>query len=244
MRSSLLFALTLTVFVFGAADASAECRDDRGFDLLGGTAFPLHVGVSARWELPCRLYLRGGIGWMPDAYVSTIALTVEPFLDDDDPTDELIRSSLDDAMLIDAGFGFRPSNRLGLEFGVAYTFAGLGGGLSGSEAVEAVTDITLPVALRGTELPIASKVHSFNATVGWRFVLGRHITLRTGVGYFQSLAATTRVDVNNAPVGTGAVLEEVSARLDRLLDETYARYVKFPFIYLELGWHLPRGRQP
>jgi hypothetical protein len=209
------------------------------FDIGCATEVPLMVGGQLTLELPYRILLQGEVGVLPAAYVNGIDSVLTGTGAYDASTSALVRSTLQNSLVVRASAGFRPFANHGLELMGGYTLASLGGGVSARAAVEAASGVAVPAEIPDAEIQLRTTIHSLHASVGWRWIVGDHFVVRASVAYLQavgsssSLAAPAAV---SAVPGVAARVDQVSQALDTTLNSTYTKYAKMPVVGLSLGY--------
>jgi hypothetical protein len=217
------------------ADAGTEPAPERErvrFDLAAGTALPVHLGVQALLELPHRIQLAAEVGWMPRSYVELINEVCTGFGWYDDATAALIGAALDNALVLRAAAGWRPFPSEGFEVRVGYTAALLGGGLSATEAVEAVTGRELRTS--GTEVPLQATAHAFQVALSWAFFIERAVLLRLEVSYFQIFYTDAWIALD--PSRGDAAIAAASEALGTYLDDVLGTFAKTPTLSAFVGY--------
>ena len=203
------------------------------------TEVPLMVGGQLTLELPYRILLQGEVGVLPAAYVNGIDSVLTGTGAYDASTSALVRSTLQNSLVVRLSTGFRPFTNHGLEILGGYTLASMGGGVSARAAVEATSGVALPAEIPDAEIQLRTTIHSLHASIGWRWIVGDHLVVRASVAYLQavgsssSLAAPAAV---SAVPGVAARVEQVSQALDTTLNSTYTKYAKMPVVGLSLGY--------
>ncbi len=203
-------------------------------DLALVTHVPLSVGGAATLELPGRLLVQLDLGWMPPAYGSAINSMVRSFGAYDSSIATLVDGALTDAMVVRASGGWRPFASAGFEITGGYTYVALSGTVTPADLAQVVagpfaSDIAQQL---GQEITLDSQLHNVHVTLGWRWVAFDHLLIRANVGYMQTLASSSSVDIPEHREG------ELLANpvVDQELDSIYRQYVKLPVLSIGAGY--------
>lgn len=206
-------------------------------DLTAGTSFPVAVSVAPVIEFPYRLLLHLELGWLPGPYVDAINGVVVAVGGYDANSAQIIRDAIKNSLVFRTSVGWRPFKRRGFEFRGGYTLASLGGGLTPAQGIELATGESLE-RTGERAIPLSATLHSFHIEVGWRFVVRERLVIRTMLGYLQTVASESRLDVDRAtlrPIAATAV-DRAEVALDDYLRDLFTTYVKAPVISLHLGY--------
>jgi hypothetical protein len=205
------------------------------FDLMVGTQVPLSMGGMASLELPGRLLIQGHLGWMPGAYGSAINGVVSSVGAYDSQTAALIDASLNDAMVVQLGGGWRPFPSAGFEIFGGYTHIALSGSVSPSAVANVVGgDFAAQVASQTItdDVTISSSLHNFHVGLGWRWVAFDRLVIRASIAYTQTLGSSTSIESPDQPEAAALA----NPYIDDALGSVYKDYVKLPLIGLGLGY--------
>src|ERR1700760_2384993 len=164
---SRLIAFDARTLVLGAILLAAAPGRADPFHLTieAGTEFPIDVGGRVTFELPGRLQLTGGIGFMPSGYTQLINDALVDFNVYDQATADLIQSSLQNSLLLHLRLGFRPFERLGFYFQAGYMVGFLGGGASAASVLAAGGRID--VGANNDRYDISTTVQGVTGEIGW-----------------------------------------------------------------------------
>lgn len=221
---------------------SNKAPEDGGsptFDIGCATEVPLMVGGQLTLELPYRILLQGEVGVMPAAYVNGIDSVLTGTGAYGATTSALVRSTLQNSLVVRLSAGFRPFTNHGLEIMGGYTLASLGGGVSARAAVEAASGVAVPAEIPDAEIQLRTTIHSLHASIGWRWIVGDHFVVRASVAYLQAVGSSSSLTAPaavSAVPGGAARVEQVSQALDTTLNSTYTKYAKMPVVGLSLGY--------
>lgn len=225
-----------------APDAAVKAPKNEGsasFDLGCATEVPLMVGAQATLELPYRILLQGEVGVLPAAYVNGIDGLLTGAGAYDATTSELVRSSMQNSLVVRASAGVRPFEDHGLEILGGYTLASLGGGVSARQAVEAVSGVAVPAEIADAQIQLRTTIHSLHVSLGWRWIIGDHVVVRASLAYLQSVGSSSSLAVPStvtALPGVAAQIDQISQKVDTTLNDAATKYVKMPVVGLSLGY--------
>jgi len=213
-------------------------QDERSvfFDVALGTAFPLHFGPQASLEIPGRVLLQGEIGWMPGAYGSAIAGIVSAFGRKGNLIGEIVEDTLSDSLVIRASLGWRPFPSAGFEITAGYTTIGISGDVSPQVLGNVVPTSELEEEILEKleeDAAVSSQLHNFHVALGWRWLaLEDHLVIRASVGYTQTVASSTSVEIP----GDAEFEGRLSPAVNDALDDIVTSDVKLPVFGLNLGY--------
>ncbi|MBL8740274.1 MAG: hypothetical protein JNK04_04240 [Myxococcales bacterium] len=222
-----------------AAKPPAESEPPVAFDAAFAIDMPIMIGAQATLEAPYRFLLQGEIGVLPGFSVDAVDSALVGAGAYDSVTSELVRNTLRDSLVVRLSGGWRPFPAHGFEILGGYTLTSLGGSVSARTAVEAATGAALPAEIPDTSILIQSTVHSMHVSLGWRWVVADHFLIRTSLGYLQSVASSSHIEVPEAVAQYPQIAPQVDAAnraLDRRLNDVYTTYVKLPVLGLSLGY--------
>jgi hypothetical protein len=231
-----LGATVLTVAVLlGGPAAQADEPSPVRFDLGAGTFFPLDIGAEATVELPLRILLQADVGWMPGPYSNTIVDLLNTFGAINSFERQLLEETIQNSLVARFSAGWRPFPALGLEVLAGYTLVTVGGGVSGSDVIQAYlqsrgsTD-QVP-ANTNHDVPVSTTLQSFHATVDYRFVLlDDHLVLRASLGYLQCLGSSTSIGLTPSRPAAQATYDKLNGEIASDLNAYYTEYVKIPVV--------------
>jgi hypothetical protein len=205
------------------------------FDIMVGTQLPLSLGADLSIELPFRILLQGGIGWMPPAYGSIIGGMMEGFGAYDTTVAAIVEDGFEDALVGRVSGGWRPFPDHGFEIIAGYTHVRVSGKVT-PETVAAVAGGELGAAVEAQQLTqdieLTSALHNFHVGLGWRWVILEHLVIRATLGYTQTVGSSSSVEVPERPdLGTLA-----TPTVDAELNDVYTTYAKLPLFGLSAGY--------
>ncbi len=170
-----------------------------------GTDFPISVGGYLRSELGPRIQLGASLGFLPRSYFETLNDTLMRYDAYDASTGALLQTALKNALVARAQLGWRPFPRSGFYLAGSYTWIGLGGDISGAEALQALSGSgTSFEVLEGLQLEASAVAHQAGGELGWRWRLGDVLALEAALGGFYTFDA--RSDLTLAAADGGEVL--------------------------------------
>ena len=199
------------------------------------TRIPLSAGPELSLEVPGRLLLQAHLGWMPGAYSRAVTGALRDGGLYDATVQTLIDNTLDSVTTSSLSIGWRPFSSAGFELFGGYTHISLSGSTSSGEVIPVVSrdvgrqlreELGLDVDLR-----LRSSLHALRAGVGWRWVIARHVVVRTSVEYMKAFSSSSSLDIASFPDLT----QLAAATAQQLLNDHYVRYVSVPLFGLSLG---------
>lgn len=223
-------------------DAVAQAPSEESgasFDLGGATLVPLMLGVQATLELPYRFLVQGELGVMPAAYVNGIDSVLTRSGVYDATTSALVRSTMQNSLVVRASAGFRPFSAHGLEIMGGYTLASLGGGVSARATALAVSGVALPAAIPDAQIQLQTTIHALHVSLGWRWVVADHFVVRASLGYLQSVGSSSSLALPStlaALPGVATQVDQINQIVDTKMNDTYTKYLKMPVMGLSLGY--------
>lgn len=218
-----------------SATAQAAADPAPGFAALSlgaGSDFPISIGLHARSELGPRLQLGMSLGVLPRPYLDVINDTLVRFGAYDEETAALISAALNNAVVWRTHLGFRPFRSSGFFVTGGYTWIGLGGDLTGSQALYALTGIDSDSEqLSNLQLDATAMAHQAGLELGWRWRLGNFLSVEAAAGGFYTFAASSDLSFEDDPP-LSPLLEPVLSAGERYLEDTLRRHVHGGYVSL------------
>jgi hypothetical protein len=207
-------------------------------DLKLGTAFPTDLGAQATLEIPARIRFTTAAAWLPGPYLDFINNTSVKAQWYDQVTADLISAALQNSLILRAHIGWRPFKKLGFQFELGYNFIGLGGGLTGEDVLEAATDYNLPAGTGGYfEFSAQAALHRADLTVGWEFVVKKHLLLRLDIGASYTFSANSKLEPEfDVPRIAEDGVEQLTQEGEAYLNDIFTSYVHTPILAFYTGW--------
>jgi hypothetical protein len=210
-------------------------------DVGAGTYLPLSVGVEGTIELPYRILGQASLGWMPAPYSNTIIDLLGDFGAINPFEQNLIKAAIDNSFVLRLSGGVRPFSTLGLEVFGGYTLLTAGGSLTGADVVDSYLMSTgssdHATGLANQSIPLRATLHSFHATVDYRFLLwDDRIVLRASLAYLQCVASSTEVTATPARPAAQAAVSKINSELQGFLNPYFTEYVKAPLVGLTASY--------
>ncbi len=197
------------------------------------TEVPIQVGAKLIVEGPRRIRAGTSVGWMPGAYVDMInglMVATDVYTEE---TADLIDVALNNSLLWRTHVGWRPVEDLGSYVEVSYTLMGLGGGVSGEDALTSGADLPPPVASdTEAEFNLDSATHMMGVEAGYVWEWDSGITLRAGMGLLVTLDANFGAEATGGEAGK----EEVEGATEDYLDGIFERWVHPPYFAFAAGY--------
>jgi hypothetical protein len=194
------------------------------------------MGGQVVAEFPHRLLAGFELGWMPGPYVDLVNAPAQAFDAYDDLTADVVKSAIENTLILRPSFGWRPFHDHGFEVMGGYTLALLGGSVSGIDLIEAVTGQQTSVQGSSENIALSSVMHAFHLTLAWSWALADHWSLRASIGYMQVVASSTSMTVQSSRLQSRPGTAELEQALDAYLNDIFTTYVKIPTIGLTLNY--------
>jgi hypothetical protein len=209
--------------------------DPFALDLSAATWVPLSVGPELTVELPGRVLAQIHVGWMPELYSHTMTDALQDAGVYDAEVGNLVDGAVQGATTWRVAAGWRPFERAGLELTVGYAHVALDGATRTSELIPLVPpDVAdeLNDELGDTGIDLDSSIHHFTVAAGWRWLIADHLVIRANVGYLQSFASDSTLDIQGRPDLTSLAAPTVES----VLHDQYMRYIRIPVVGLGVGY--------
>lgn len=201
------------------------------------TDFPLHIGAGIQLSLPYRLEVFSSLGYMPGAYLDTINAFSESVGWYDELTSELIAASLENSIVWRVALGWRPIPGSGWYIRGGYSLAALGGGLSGTEVVAAVTDRMPSPGDESRNFGVDARVHLLDVETGWRVFLADGWNLRFALGGAFTVNADVAIGPTwDVPRARAAAVAQLSDAGEDYLESVFHSYVHTVSFTVATGW--------
>lgn len=166
-------------------------------DLFANSEFPIDVGGGVAVELPWRLRLEVGAGWMPPPYAGVINDTVIALGGWTESEGELITSVLTDSLVLDVRAGWRPWAKHGFFLDAGASYVTLGAAATTDEILVALTDAELPrggEALGDRGYVATTGITMLTVEVGWDILIKEHFLIRPTLGGRFTVGATASME--------------------------------------------------
>jgi hypothetical protein len=218
-------------------------KEQRDFhlDLGVGTELPISVGGVVTAELPHRLLLQLGLGFMPHGYAYAIDDVLTSVGAYDKNISALLRNTLGNSFVLRASGGWRPFEDHGFEIMAGYTLMTLGGDTTAADVINAALAeggssqrVTTGTTMN---IPVSATLHNFHVGLGWRWLLAEdHMVIRASVSYLQCVASNVGVDLSGAGSQAAAAQGMVNDALNGFLGPLFRTYVKAPTVGLSAAY--------
>lgn len=194
------------------------------------------MGARVTFELPGRLQLIGGIGFMPSGYTQLINDALVDFNVYDQATANLIQSSLQNTLLLHLRLGWRPFERRGFYFQAGYLRGFLGGGASGASVLAAGGHAGITSGAASDTFDIATTVQGITFEIGWAWLIEDRWQLRLGFGGMHTFASSSTITKRNGrETADDKTLESGAAAY---IDSVMTTYVYSPMITFTAGFRI------
>lgn len=239
LRDALSRRLRSIVVLAVVAAAPQVARADDGWKVAvtAGTNVPIDVGVRVQLETPQRVRLSLSAGILPGAYVDAINVFLVGIEAYPQETADLVRSSLEQSLVVRAHAGVRPWRCRGFYAEMGYGLVGLGGGSTGAEIIEAATGEPVPSSDDGTtrEFDVRSRLHLLDLELGWEWTVVRRLRLRAALGGAFTLASSTAIEPEYQPA-VPRLTEQFTTASEQYLDDIFTTYVHTPVVTIAVGY--------
>lgn len=221
--------------------APASRESDFHLDLGFGTEAPISVGGVVTAEVPGRILLQLGLGFMPHGYSNAIDGFLTSVGAYDQTISNLVRNSLGNSFVLRASAGWRPFSGHGLEILGGYTLMTLGGSTTAADVINAVlAESGSPQRVSSSmnaDIPLAATLHNVHVSLGWRWLLADdHLVVRASVSYIQCLASNVGVNLSNVGGQAAAMEGQVNQALNGFLSPYFTTYAKAPTLGLSAAY--------
>jgi hypothetical protein len=209
------------------------------FDVGAVTEAPIMIGGQATLELPYRFLVQTELGVLPSFYVNAADSVLVAAGAYDQNVSVLVRNALSNSVVFSLSGGWRPFVDHGFEILGGYTLTDGGGTVSARQAVQAVTGSALPASVPDADIGLHSTVHSVHVSLGWQWVIANHISVRTSLGYLQSVGSSSHITVPASIASNPMVaphIDQANRAVDAYLNDTFTTYVKLPIVGLSVGY--------
>jgi hypothetical protein len=218
-------------------------RQERDFhlDVGFGTEAPISVGGVVTAELPGRVLLQLGLGFMPHGYAYAIDGFLTAVKAYDQTVSNIVRDSLGNSFVLRASGGWRPFSGHGFEIMGGYTLMTLGGQTTAADVINAVlaesgSGQRVPNGMNA-DIPLSATLHNVHVSIGWRWLLADdHLVIRASLSYIQTLAANVGVSLANLPSQAAAMESAVNQGLNGYLGSYFTSYAKAPTMGLSAAY--------
>jgi hypothetical protein len=219
-------------------------------DIRLKTDVPLSTSLGVGVELPHRVRASLGVGLMPGPYLDIIQGMAVGFGWYDQVTADLIDAALQGSLLIHPEVGWRPLPKAGFHFDGGYSVAALGGAVTGSEALEALTGTELKDRDGQdavVELTAGATDHMLTVRLGWEFVIAKRLVIDPSLGgaFTVGAGANIETDLGSSRFG-GAVdnLSSFSSAGEAELVKLLKQYVHTPFVGVSVAYRFGQAKTP
>ena len=217
--------------------AGCEAQKNLHLDLVAKTDVAIDVGGRVDLELPYRLRVGLSVGVLPAPYVDVINAVVVGLGGYDEVTAALIEATIKNSLIIHTDLGWRPFPKQGFFFNTGYQLATLGGGLSGAEVIEAAVGGDAPAVAELLDFDAAANVHMITVSLGWDFVIAKHLLLRPQLGGAFTVASKTTIEPDfSYPAIFNTAMNTFTGKSEAYLDDLFTSWVHTPTLGLHLGW--------
>lgn len=205
-----------------------------------GTDVPLAVSAGLLTEVGPRIRLRVAVGVLPRPYLRASNDAAQALFEGyTDPYRQLVEAGLDGATVLRVHGGWRPVPTLGLYAHGGWSYVSALGSATGSELVEAVTDVKLPPVADAVSLEAQERIHLVDVELGWEEEVGKSpFTVRVGLGWSFTAAAAASLSTDDLPRNplVEQRADELIAEGEVEIERATKAYVHPPIVALALGW--------
>ncbi|MFO0679628.1 MAG: hypothetical protein U0169_24080 [Polyangiaceae bacterium] len=174
---------------------------------------------------------------MPGTYLAVVNAILVGSGSYDQQTANVIQSALQNSLVWRTTFGWRAFPSHGFSFGAGYQLAALGGGLDGSDVIEAITGKSSGSGR--VDVAASSLLHQATIELAYQWFLWRGLFVRASLGGLFTLAASSSLEpASPSRATTSARFTSVLREGEAYLDTTYTRYVHAGWAGVSLGWRV------
>ncbi|HEX4419058.1 MAG TPA: hypothetical protein VH165_14200 [Kofleriaceae bacterium] len=234
---------TLAVLhAFGATTlAVLHAFDGTTLEFFTGLNAPLELAAGVELVLPWRIRLGTSLGVLPRSVERAANTQLVEHGAYARSLGDLVDASMDQVLLWNAHLAVQPWKRHGFLATVGYGTVSIHGSATVLQATDAL-GMMIPdcVPVGDARLDLRSRLHLFDAELGWEWRWHRHWSLRVDLGAAITLSARTRVTVQPAIDDTilHDFLPDLTSRVEAKLDHEYTTYVKTPLLAAFIGYRL------
>ncbi|TMQ07650.1 MAG: hypothetical protein E6J90_42705 [Deltaproteobacteria bacterium] len=211
--------------------------DGTTLEFLAGFNAPLEVAAGVELVLPWRIRIGTSFGILPRSVERAVNTQLVEHGAYARPLGDLIAASTERVLLWHGHLAVQPWRRHGFVATVGYGVAWLHGTATVPQVADA-TGMMVPddVPLGDARFDLRSRLHLFDAELGWEWRWHRHWSLRVNLGAAVTLGARTRVTLQ--PAIDDARLHDLTNLAEAKLDHAYTTYVKTPLLSAFIGYQL------
>lgn len=214
--------------------------------VVAGTRAPLSVGGKARVEVPGRVQLGAGAGYLPGGYVDVINGVAMSFDAYGESTANVIKAAIQSSLVVDADVAWRPFPEHGFTFGAGYSLVTLGGDASGQELLAAAAGVEAPeepsggpggrfdVGATDRTYDMAATVHMLRPELGWQVPIGENLLLDFGLGGAFTVAASAAIEPEFDPASE-ELQEAFTSETEAWLVDEIESWVHSPTLSIGFG---------
>lgn len=213
-------------------------QSDFHLDVGLGTEVPISVGGVVTAEVPGRVLLQLGLGFMPHGYAYGIDSLLTAVGAYDQTVSQLIRGSLGNSFVLKASAGWRPFEGHGLEILGGYTLVTMGGSTTTADVINAGLAESGSSQRVGSamsqDIPVAATMHNVHVSLGWRWLLADdHMVVRASLTYLQCLGSGMSVSL---PASGQSMEASVNQALNAFVGPYFTKYGKAPTLGLSAAY--------
>jgi hypothetical protein len=211
--------------------------DGTTLEFLAGFNAPLELAAGVEFVLPWRIRLGTSFGVLPQSVEHAVNTQLVEHGAYARSLGDLVGASMERVLLWHAHLAVQPWKRHGFLATVGYGAAWIHGTATVPQVADAI-GMMVPdnVPLGDSRFDLRSRLHLFDAELGWEWRWHRHWSLRVNLGAVVTLGARTHVTLQ--PAIDDAMLHDLASRVEAKLDHAYTTYVKTPLLSAFIGYRL------
>jgi hypothetical protein len=211
--------------------------DGTTLEFIAGFNAPLEFTAGVELVLPWRVRLGTSFGVLPQSVERAVNTQLVEHGAYARSLGDLIDANIERALLWHVHLAVQPWKRHGFLGAVGYGVAWIHGTAPVLPVADAI-GMMVPdnVPLGDSRFDLRSRLHLFDAELGWEWYWHRHWSLRVNLGAAVTLGARTHVTLQSAI--DDARLHDLASLAGAKLDHAYTTYVKTPLLSAFIGYQL------
>ena len=219
------------------ARAVLHAFDGTTLEFLAGFNAPLELAAGVELVLPWRIRLGTSFGVLPQSVERAANTQLVEHGAYARSVGDLVDASIERVPLWHAHLAVQPWKRHGFLATVGYGVAWIHGTAPVPQLADAI-GMMVPdiVPIGDSRFDVRSRLHLFDAELGWEWRWHRHWSLRVNLGVAVTLGARTHVTLQ--PALDDARLHDLASLAEAKFDHAYTTYGKTPLLSAFIGYQL------